>query len=709
VHSPRLTSGRGGLAWICAGAIACGIAIPLEPSLLEEGILLHIAQRLARGEHLYRDVLAFTGPFPFELLAALFRVFGEGVWVGRIAIALLHGVSTGIVYVLARRAGTGAFAHAAAAVFASAPLLLFPLYSLFYYTTLALHLSVIAAYAALRGLDSNRWALLAGAAVACTALSKQSVGVLLAVTLGAALLSQLPHGRRRAGGSAYAVGGFGVAVVTLVAFAAAGGLGNLIHATIVLPMTLGESYQSPYVNFWPIGAFSPEVQHNARFYLPYFYTLLNPQLGHSSVGMVALTQLLYALPLLAIAAPFAARLRRSAHAAESVDDSASWIHLALLVAWSANLFPRTDWGHLAHVLPFALVQMLISATARAGSAAPGQTRSRAAVMGVVVLIAGAGVAGVVLYLQSTTPSYGPRLPLRPVSRAAKSPAVPRTIEFLRSRLEPGEAIFVARAEPLLYFATDAPNPTRFPGIVPGWREEQERSILESLSGVRYVVMSDVDQPSMTYYRDELPAVQAHLERHYRVPPALARGPLQWLTVLERHGDRGETAIDLIERAPGARAFEREGAGREVPVPILAQRMATQYNRRPLVFALGARGGGIDFDLEIPARAVFQGAVGLRRVRDPEARFGHPPTSRLRVSLRREGSGEVFALLGEERAMEVDRPGTRWTELEVDLREYAGERVTLRLELESRKPVSEGSLGWWGSPRIAIRTDLDGDG
>jgi hypothetical protein len=60
----RLWSGR------CSAQAPFLLAAPFEPNLLEEGKLLHSAQRIAHGEHLYRDMLAFTGRLPFEALAS---------------------------------------------------------------------------------------------------------------------------------------------------------------------------------------------------------------------------------------------------------------------------------------------------------------------------------------------------------------------------------------------------------------------------------------------------------------------------------------------------------------------------------------------------------------------------------------------------------------------------------------------------------------
>jgi len=53
------------LLWALLGAVACAAMIPLEPSLLEEGMILHVAQRLVAGELLFRDIASYTGPLPF--------------------------------------------------------------------------------------------------------------------------------------------------------------------------------------------------------------------------------------------------------------------------------------------------------------------------------------------------------------------------------------------------------------------------------------------------------------------------------------------------------------------------------------------------------------------------------------------------------------------------------------------------------------------
>ena len=128
---PRIGGVVGGLLWALAGAGVCALAIPLEPNLLEEGLTLHIAQRIAAGEFLYRDMLAFTGPVPFEFLGLVFRILGPDLMLGRGIDVALHGSACAASFGIARRAGAGPLAHAVAAPLAAAPVLLFPLFALF--------------------------------------------------------------------------------------------------------------------------------------------------------------------------------------------------------------------------------------------------------------------------------------------------------------------------------------------------------------------------------------------------------------------------------------------------------------------------------------------------------------------------------------------------------------------------------------------------
>jgi hypothetical protein len=686
---PRSQTEMMALPWALLGATVCSLMIPLEPNLLEEGLIIHVAQRMVGGERLYRDVASFTGPFPFELLAALFRIFGEEVAVGRGALVVFHGLACASVYGVALRAGAGPLAHAAAACVASAPVLLFPLFSLFFHTTLAFELCLIAAYPAVRGVHSARWALVAGIAVACAALCKQTVGALLAVGVLAGVVAVAPPGRRIRQALAIALGGALVAGLTVAVYGARGDLLPLWRSLVVLPLSFDESFSAPYMNFWPPGEFGEVIRPNRRLYVPSLYALTSGIFDDVPRPIILLTQLLYGLPIVALAATGVRRLAGPL-------SPATWIHTAVLLALIANLFPRTDWGHLVFVLPPALVQLFLLAREPRRAAGGFRVARWSAAALVLALGTGTAIAGVMIYDLSEPSRLGPHVPQRPVTSQVRSKGLSSAIRYLLRRTRPGEPIFVARAEPLIYFATGTRNPTPYSGIIPGIRAEQESAILAALEHVRYVVMSDIDQPLFLYYRDELPVVQAHLERYFRVPGDFPVSKYSWLTVLEPGPDRGPTAIDLLEIQADARAWVRDRDGVEGPPPQPAPKLATRFNRRPLLVFLGPMGGGIDFEIEIPPDAVFEADVGIAALVGKDDLYEQAEQSRLEISVAREESFETLA------SVHLVSTGRRWRPLRLDLSAYGGERVILRLELVPDAPLEPDLVAFWGSPRIALR-------
>ena len=239
------------LLWAVVGGAACTTVIGLEPNLVEEGLLIHVAQRLVAGEHLYRDIVFFTGPLPFELLGVLFRIFGEEILVGRGATVIIQGINAALAYGLVRRAGGDVLAHAGGALVAALPLLLFPLFSIFYYTPLAFSFGLWSAYAAIRGTESVRWAFAAGVAVAAVALCKQTVGAALALAMFVAVLATARQEMRLRITRSFVLGGAAAALLTVGFYGLRGDLGELWRCLVTVPLSLGETFSSRYLNLWP--------------------------------------------------------------------------------------------------------------------------------------------------------------------------------------------------------------------------------------------------------------------------------------------------------------------------------------------------------------------------------------------------------------------------------------------------------------------------
>ena len=57
------------------------------------------------GDAMYRDIFDLTTPGWQYLIAALFRLFGTTLWVARTAVAVMHGLSSALTFVVCRRLG----------------------------------------------------------------------------------------------------------------------------------------------------------------------------------------------------------------------------------------------------------------------------------------------------------------------------------------------------------------------------------------------------------------------------------------------------------------------------------------------------------------------------------------------------------------------------------------------------------------------------
>jgi predicted membrane-bound mannosyltransferase len=257
---------------VVAGAAGLATA-PLEPNVLEEGIVVHTAERMLAGEHLYRDVISHTAPLPYEILALLFRVLGAEIAVARASVVVLQVVGAAAAWAVAHRAGAGALAHAAAATIAAAPILLVPLYSTYFYTTLAFYLGLVAVYIGLRGLEATRWAFAAGALLAAVALCKQSAGVAFAAAFLPMATWCAPADVRWRRLGAMTLGGGGVALLTLLLYATRGDLTVFVWSQIQLAWEMGsaETFRMPFINLWPPGELEEFARGSWALYLPSYY------------------------------------------------------------------------------------------------------------------------------------------------------------------------------------------------------------------------------------------------------------------------------------------------------------------------------------------------------------------------------------------------------------------------------------------------------
>ena len=218
----------------------------------DEGIILQGAERILRGQVLYRDFFSFFTPGSYYLLALLFKTFGSSILVARNALVGLGSILSVITYLLARRVSSRWVALVAAAL---ATLTCLPLRFLVLHNWDSTLCACLALYSAVRLVEASaageptfmrrhrgsprRWAWALGSLIAITTLFDQSKGAGLALGLAAGLaLLARGGGRRSLLRTNWLALGAGIAwpfLVTFVWFGAQHGL-TLMLADWIWPL-----------------------------------------------------------------------------------------------------------------------------------------------------------------------------------------------------------------------------------------------------------------------------------------------------------------------------------------------------------------------------------------------------------------------------------------------------------------------------------------
>lgn len=199
----------------------------------DEGIILQGAERILRGQVLYRDFFSFFTPGSYYLLALLFKALGSSILVARSWLVCLGSTLSVLTYLLARRVVSRWVALVTAAL---ATLTCLPLRFLVLHNWDSTLWACLALYSAVRFVEASaegeptikrrrrgspkRWALALGSLTAITTLFEQSKGAGLALGLAAGLALLALAGRRRSllGGGSWLALGAGLAWPFLVTF-----------------------------------------------------------------------------------------------------------------------------------------------------------------------------------------------------------------------------------------------------------------------------------------------------------------------------------------------------------------------------------------------------------------------------------------------------------------------------------------------------------
>ncbi|HEX9726159.1 MAG TPA: glycosyltransferase family 39 protein, partial [Vicinamibacteria bacterium] len=555
----------------CLVALASGVlALPFlaSISMLDEGALVHIADRIASGEVLYRDVATGVMPAAYYLHALLFFVFGRSLLVGRLFMILLFALASAGVFLTARSVTTRAVALSTALSFSALSVShwRFPGYA-----SEAIFLVFLTLAAARVFLSTRRqkWLFLTGLGLGFTILFKQNYGAFVSLGVAVGLAAGAPDARRglRDVATAAVVAALPIAV-TAALFASAGAAADFWYFTVRVPLQIPFTiFARPWPPLW--GEPDGRLLRDIVYYLPFEELALdlNEWLHRHLWLPIAIVRVTYSLPpLFLLAAVFAwlrdasrRRKARDGSAGEARDHAAGALYLGTSLFLFLGVFPRVDTHHLVLALApsFVLAAWLAGPEPR-----PLVRRGALAVAGFLLMFSLMSQTAVIadIYPEQIRDAFLDLPRAHVWAERWQVAEIRRQVEQIEKRVPAGEPIFVAPAAPMYYFLAHRPNPSRYPLILPGAIDEEEVVRTLQNAPVRYALISDIAFENFPF-QSVAPRTWDYVVRHFRPADGAGWEVAPHEPYLYSRGTRMEQAqIDLLTQAPVEKAAERADGG-----------------------------------------------------------------------------------------------------------------------------------------------------
>jgi len=676
------------------------------PVLMDEGGALQMGDDVRMGKLPYRDASSFAFPAVYYLLAVLFAIFEPSILVGRALVATLFATATATAYLIARWSFGRRGALLVALLFVAYRVWAFPHWHMPNYSTLAMTLALLGCWLAGEAVCRRGGALLvlAGSTVGLAVLAKQDVGLAsfgcLATTIG---LMGWKEARSLRKIVLFACGAALPLSATFAAFAAVGGLDDLIWEGVIAPLYIA-TYLASYTarpSLWPLFSQDLALRQNVFSYFPPLFSevyggrLLRSALYRDTVAIDATLKLAYHLPwlLLVAGAPFT--LRRFLRSASDPAARRELVLLALATAAALAFNKPNDWVHLFVLYPPTILY---------AAALTSRWRNRAGTTAAAALAVGTFAAfSAVLALQwRAMHSHPIRTPRGATyARLEQAAALQQIVDLLVAdrRATP---LMAMPYHPMLNFLSAAPTPTRYYAIWP-WDIDPQRDqkVIDEL--IRNPEVRVVYSPSQFLhfppFSEFAPKLYAHLVEFFEVD-RVAGGDFQGFTFLllrRQPPAAGASLIDVALRE--ARTVVRSAGGRQRPATgedaaaLLTHRL---WPFLPVLAPLLEPEGEAEISLPIAARAGerFEVSYGVHPDRWPDP---FAPRVSFRVAVR--DGDRVQEIVAEEldpprRA--ADRP---WRTVSLDLTPWADRSIELVLTTRASGGTSHPDLAAWGDPRL----------
>jgi hypothetical protein len=412
----------------------------------DEGILLEPARWMAQGARPYVDFFGYMSPGSYWIQTALFWLLGMSFWVGRVPVIFDLSLQCALLFWLTQRISSQRAGWAAALIFGGFQMA-DPAFLTAQHRWDSGTLALMSVCVALR-IPSKRGLAAAGVLLAMAAWCTPSM-VLAGVAMGLWLLFSA---ERRSWFVPF-LGGIAAVTAGAVGWLAwEGALTNFVKQMLWLQKNYSAVNVMPYGSV--LGGYAKifEDAQGADYFLRLIF-----------VGCLALPAILPPLGLL---------MWGVAHLRGKVpEDLRPAIALLLLLtpALVVTAFPRADLFHLAlvSVLPYALVAAAFArfVTLRAGA-----------------IVAFTMIPLALLFSANNVISFSASQRVAtPVGTLRMKDDLALEMRNVMAQVRPGQSLFVHSYLPILYFVTQAKNPTGYPYLVPGMMTaEDEANALKDL-------------------------------------------------------------------------------------------------------------------------------------------------------------------------------------------------------------------------------------
>ncbi len=334
--------------------------------LLDEGVVMQMANDITNGKVPYRDGVHYAFPGVFYLTAAVFEVFGTSLEAARLLAAALFAVATGASVLICRWWCSRQEAILFFLLFLAYRAWSFPHWHMINYSPMAVTMSLVAIWATGEHLARTgyRWAIVAGIFCGLAVLAKQDSGGATSVALGIAVLTLRPEPVRHRLTSAVAITSAASTIILgcLIAVWSKGYLEDMIREAIWGPIYGAANFD--YLgrpSLFPLFAQDAHFRANQFSYLPqllmetYGPQILGSALYRDTPAIDIAAKVIYHAPW-AIALGVALLLIPAAW--RSLQPIARRRRMLVLLAASAFLmaFNRPhDWIHLLVLYPPTLL------------------------------------------------------------------------------------------------------------------------------------------------------------------------------------------------------------------------------------------------------------------------------------------------------------------------------------------------------------------